>query len=379
MAGKIQNEDIKSASELVSAGGTAAQLPNDDKTYLTALGLNKTLKQAIIDGDLSGGGTGVPQTSATGAAEIPSGTSGQRDGSPVNGYTRYNSTIKSMEFYSNGAWYPLNLVAPNNSQIYTATGRHLFTVPSGVTKVSIVLVSGGGGGGGSDTNTSGGGGAGAAIMISRDVSVVPGSVINCFVGTGGLGGTNSGSQGTNGVASSFGMYATGGASGGNGSIAAGSSFVNGGGASVAFPTPPHATAYSSFASSDFGGRGTSFGVFLGGLSAGTANTTELGGGGAGQGQDGNNAVDAVAAGNGGNGVSIDLSGTPVVYGGAGGGGSYGGGKPAGTGGTGGGGAGGQNAAGSNGSANSGGGGGGGSNANAGGNGADGRVEIYWNT
>lgn len=30
----------------------------DDRVYLTASGLNKTLKQAIIDGDLSGGGGG---------------------------------------------------------------------------------------------------------------------------------------------------------------------------------------------------------------------------------------------------------------------------------------------------------------------------------
>lgn len=56
MAGRIQNEDIKSAAELVSGGGTAAQLPNDDKVYVTASGINKTLKQAIIDGDITGGG-----------------------------------------------------------------------------------------------------------------------------------------------------------------------------------------------------------------------------------------------------------------------------------------------------------------------------------
>jgi len=54
--GKIQNEDIKSAAELVSAGATAASLPNDDKVYVTANGVNKTLKQAILDGDIGGGG-----------------------------------------------------------------------------------------------------------------------------------------------------------------------------------------------------------------------------------------------------------------------------------------------------------------------------------
>jgi len=52
MSGRIQNEDVKSVAELTGAGGTAAQLPNDDKVYVTALGINKTLKQAIIDEDI---------------------------------------------------------------------------------------------------------------------------------------------------------------------------------------------------------------------------------------------------------------------------------------------------------------------------------------
>lgn len=52
MSGKIQNEDIKSAAEIVTAGGTAAQLPNDSKVYLTGNSLNKTLDAAINAGDL---------------------------------------------------------------------------------------------------------------------------------------------------------------------------------------------------------------------------------------------------------------------------------------------------------------------------------------
>ncbi len=53
MAGRIQNEDIRSVAELVSAGATAASLPNDDKIYVTANSVNKTLKQALIDGDIA--------------------------------------------------------------------------------------------------------------------------------------------------------------------------------------------------------------------------------------------------------------------------------------------------------------------------------------
>jgi hypothetical protein len=58
MAGKIQNEDIKSSAELASAGATDASLPNDDKIYVTANSLNKTLKDAITDGDIGGGSGG---------------------------------------------------------------------------------------------------------------------------------------------------------------------------------------------------------------------------------------------------------------------------------------------------------------------------------
>ena len=54
--GKIQNEDIKSSAELVAAGGTAAQLPNDTKVYITANSINDTLYNAIGKGLIGGGG-----------------------------------------------------------------------------------------------------------------------------------------------------------------------------------------------------------------------------------------------------------------------------------------------------------------------------------
>lgn len=51
--GKIQNEDVKTLTELQSAGGAASQLINDTKIYVTANSLNKQLSQAIIDNDFS--------------------------------------------------------------------------------------------------------------------------------------------------------------------------------------------------------------------------------------------------------------------------------------------------------------------------------------
>jgi hypothetical protein len=48
--------------------------------------------------------TVVSKTSNTGSAVIPSGTSAERDGSPSNGYFRYNSDLDSFEGYVDGAW-----------------------------------------------------------------------------------------------------------------------------------------------------------------------------------------------------------------------------------------------------------------------------------
>lgn len=53
--GRIQNEDVKSVAELQARGGSASQLPNDDKVWVKALSINKTLNQAIEDGDIGSG------------------------------------------------------------------------------------------------------------------------------------------------------------------------------------------------------------------------------------------------------------------------------------------------------------------------------------
>lgn len=62
MGNKIQNEDVKSQADLVAQGLTSGEafdaLIDDTKIAIKANSINKTLNQAIIDGDLSGGGGG---------------------------------------------------------------------------------------------------------------------------------------------------------------------------------------------------------------------------------------------------------------------------------------------------------------------------------
>lgn len=58
MAGRIQGADVKTEAELVSAGADKTYLPRDTQIYVTALGINKTLDDAITDGDIGGSGGG---------------------------------------------------------------------------------------------------------------------------------------------------------------------------------------------------------------------------------------------------------------------------------------------------------------------------------
>lgn len=56
MSGKIQDQDIKSQAELISAGGVKASLPNDTKVYISAYSAGLTLAELITqykvgDGD----------------------------------------------------------------------------------------------------------------------------------------------------------------------------------------------------------------------------------------------------------------------------------------------------------------------------------------
>jgi len=79
----------------------------------------------------------VPRTSNTGSAVMPVGTTDQRDAIPVSGYTRFNTTLQSLEVYNDAAlaWVPAgqgatgavgNPVFYENDKVITGD----YTVPS---------------------------------------------------------------------------------------------------------------------------------------------------------------------------------------------------------------------------------------------------------
>jgi len=118
---------------------------------------------------------------------------------------------------SNGAASPVsadvtsvdvNCVA--NTVTFTTPGTYTWTVPNGLTSISIVATGGGGGGGGATGNVYAGTAGGAGAVVTTPMSVTPGQVVNLVVGGGGGAGTNGPAIGSNG-------YYDGAAGGGGGS------------------------------------------------------------------------------------------------------------------------------------------------------------------
>ena len=294
-------------------------------------------------------------------------------------------TIAVPKNYFDALTYTGTGVASNygsNLAYFTSTGTTTWTVPQGVTSVSVLAVAGGGGGGGGNTASTvgnGGGGGGGGVVYNSSYSVTPGQIITVAVGAGGSAGGAGGGDGTNGVSSAFGtMVANGGGFGGtyNATSVSGGSGGSGGGGQNNGGT----TAGGSATQGNSGG-GTGYGN-VGGASSAVTSWGSGGGGGAG-------AVGAVGTGAGGGAGGIgklastfDARFPAKYYGGGGGGGAYSaGGGAGGAGGNGGGGAGAASGTGTAGSANTGGGGGGGGNsggqASAGGVGGSGIVIVSY--
>ncbi len=200
------------------------------------------------------------------------------------------------------------------SQTFDTPGEHTFTVPQGVTEITLKLWGAGGAGGAGfrqgQTNRSGGGGGGGAFR-TETISVTPGETISITVGAGGTpvsGSGNSGEGGGSSVLEYDGLTLT--ASGGDGGENAtsgdrGSSGAGGSGATD-----------GTFHGGD-GADGTQNGGGGGGSSAGTASD--------GQHADGTTGGAAVAEGGGGGDGATEAGadGSPGSTPGGGGGGGRG--------------------------------------------------------
>ncbi len=214
---------------------------------------------------------------------------------------------------------------------FTSVGTCTWSVPAGITTISLLIVAGGGGGGGDAA----GGGGGGGVYANTNYSVTPLRSETVTVGTGGAGG-----QCSTGIASSCTAppLATAGyiaPSAGNVSIFSTIS-APGGGAGGVYSNNAGGNGGSGGgggAASGAGGSATATGSNYFGSAGGAANGAG-GGGGGGAGQSGFTG----GPGKGGDGYQSSITGTNTYYAGGGGGGAQNGGTRA-LGGLGGGGAG----------------------------------------
>ena len=173
-------------------------------------------------------------------------------------------------------------------QLFTTPGTTSWTVPQGVTSVSVVAI---GAGGASGSGAGGGGGAGGGLGWRNNITVTPGQAYDVKVGAGGVGLTNAG--------------ATPGASGGNSWFINPSTLMGDGGQT-------HPTAGNAGDGGQGGGFDAPGGGGGNGGNGGNGGASNTGGGGGGAGG---------YSGNGGNGASDAGSTATAGTGGAGGGGA----------------------------------------------------------
>jgi len=102
--GALADTALQSFTETndLTAAVTWANVPDANITQSSVTQHQAAL--SITESQISDLGTYVVETSATGSAEIPSGTTAQRDGSPAAGYLRFNTTDSSFEGYDGSAW-----------------------------------------------------------------------------------------------------------------------------------------------------------------------------------------------------------------------------------------------------------------------------------
>ena len=196
------------------------------------------------------------------------------------------------------------------SSTFTTVGSNTFTVPTGVTKISAVLIAGGGAGGGSNGGAGGNGGGGGGLVYINDYAVSPGQNLTVVVGGGGAGGIggaggDGGDSSITGVATAFGGKGGAATAGDNGSLggSGGSNFANSG-ISNGGPSGKGTNTTG-------GGGGGSAGYSGNGGSGGGNNIsgTEGSGGSGGGGSQGNTDI----AGNGGGGTGILGQGSSGVF------------------------------------------------------------------
>jgi hypothetical protein len=130
------------------AGAGAAIANLTDHFAMSSVKITGGSIAGITDLALADGGTGasdaagaranlsvIARTSATGAAEVPSGTTAQRDVTPAAGYFRFNSEAVRFEGYNGSAWGSVGggATGGGTDEIFVQNGQTVttnYTIPA---------------------------------------------------------------------------------------------------------------------------------------------------------------------------------------------------------------------------------------------------------
>ena len=102
---KVRNANSSGVPSDVALATTEILIGDGTGFTAAALSGDATMTNAgVVTVATVNGSAVVAKTAATGSGVLPVGTTAQRDGSPSNGYMRYNSTTGGFEGYSGSAW-----------------------------------------------------------------------------------------------------------------------------------------------------------------------------------------------------------------------------------------------------------------------------------
>lgn len=194
-------------------------------------------------------------SNVTNALSLSGGTTGQRNGSPTAGDTRYNTSLNGLEYWNGTAWIVLGQ-APTVQTKLSGSGA-TYTPTTGTVRIRVRMCGGGGGGGARATNNG---------AVGVDTSFGSWTAIH---GNGGAFGQNSSTPGAGG---------TGGATGTGTLITRVDGAAGQGGTSSTVSTGAPGGAGGS---SPFGGAGAGRDNTLGGNAATNSGSGGAGGGGTG--------------------------------------------------------------------------------------------------
>ena len=102
---KVRNANSSGVPSDVALATTEILIGDGTGFTAAALSGDATMTNAgVVTVATENGSAVVAKTAATGSGVLPVGTTAQRDGSPSNGYMRFNSTTGGFEGYSGSAW-----------------------------------------------------------------------------------------------------------------------------------------------------------------------------------------------------------------------------------------------------------------------------------